>query len=237
MTYVVMYFVTFERLSWEPAARPMNAQRAGEMSVGIWKIDTRTGLPSSPSTGALRRRRLSAIFWTFAAFFSRRLASEMSSETVSRTARRRAVIDFASVSRRTSSTGATASVVATDAVVAAATTGAATTAAEAEAFAAFFTGAAATGAAATTGAATAEAEALPFVAAATEVVGATEAIVSVFVATFFVDLAAELIIPDTEEVTEDILRRTYWLSMTLKSLFVRLFTPGPIKSEVRLFLF
>jgi hypothetical protein len=38
--------------------------------------------------------------------------------------------------------------------------------------------------------------------------------------TFFVDLAAELIIPDTEEVTEDILRRTYWLSMTLKSLFV-----------------
>jgi hypothetical protein len=33
--------------------------------------------------------------------------------------------------------------------------------------------------------------------------------VSVFVTTFFVDLAAELIIPVAEEGTEDILRRTY----------------------------
>jgi len=56
-------------------------------------------------------------------------------------------------------------------------------------------------------------------------------------ATFFADLGAELIIPVVEEVTEDILRRTYCLERAKKSLFVRLFTPGPFESGVRLFLF
>ena len=175
-----MNFVTFERLSWEPAGRPMNAQSSGVMSVGIWKIETRAGFPSSFST--LRRRRLSASFCTFVAFFSRRLASEMSSETVSRTASRRAVMDLTSDSRRTSSS--TAAAAATGATTGA-TTGAATAA---------------------TGAAVAEAAAfLPFAATGAAATGAGAATSSFLETTFlaaagFVDADAELIIPDAEEV-------------------------------------
>ena len=209
-----MNFVTFERDSLEPTARPMNAQRAGEMAVGIWKIDTRAGLPSSPSTGALRRRRLSASFWTFIAFFSRRLDSEISSETVSRTARRRAVIDFASVSRRTSSTSAVsatgvatgATTAATGATVAFATfalgaaAGAAAGAATGAVFVAF------AGAAGATGAATATSDFADFV-------------------TFFAEAGADIIL-GTEVETEDILRRTYCYCSLEKSLFASIFAPG-----------
>jgi hypothetical protein len=77
---------------------------------------------------------------------------------------------------------------------------------------AFFTGAAATGAAAT-GAAAAAAF---FVAGAATGAAAT---VSVFLATVLDDLAAELIIPEAEEVDEDILRRTYCYS-ELKNHFL-----------------
>ena len=206
-----MNLVTLERLSWLPAGRPMKAHSAGEMSVGTWKMDTRAGLPSSPSTGALRRRRLSASFCTFAAFFSRRLASEISSDTVSRTASRRAVMDFASASRRTSSgTAAAVASAATGVAVTAAATGVAATAgvaaAEAVAFAAFL------------GAAAAAAEAVAGFAAeavAATTAGAATATSSVFFVTFFAaavfvaEAVAAFIIPWAEEETEDILRRTY----------------------------
>jgi len=180
LTYVVTNFVTFERLSWEPAGRPMKAQSAGEMFVGIWKIERRAGLPSSPST-TLRRRRLSAVFWSFVAFFSRRFDSEMSSESVSRTARRRAVTDLTSASRRTSSTTSSATTGATGAGTA---TGAATSA--------FLALTALTGAAAT-GAATGAAATSPFL------------------ATTLADLGAALIILDTGAEVEDILRGTHLL--------------------------
>ena len=184
-----MNLVTLERLSWLPAGRPIKAHRAGEMLVGIWKMEMRAGLASSPSTGALRRRRLSASFCTLAAFFSSFLASVISTDTVSRTARRAAVIDLASISRRGSSAATTPSVVATGvATTGVATTGVATTGAAA----AFLVLVATATGAATTG-------------AATTVSGA-----AVFLATLVVlEAVAELIILGTEEEEEDILRRTY----------------------------
>lgn len=144
----------------------------------------------------------------------------MSSETVSRTARRRAVIDFASVSRRTSSASTTS--VATGVATATAATGAV-----AAAFVAFALGAAV---AAATGAAVAVAAAFVAFAGAATGAGAataTGAATSDFAdfVTFFAEAGADIIL-GTEVETEDILRRTYWYCSLGKSLFDSIFAPG-----------
>ena len=127
-----------------------------------------------------------------------RLASLMSSDTVSRTASRRVVSALASASRRTSS-GTTA---------ATSPEAEATTGAEAAT-----TGAAATGAAAAATGAAAFLEAFAALgASATGATGATTASSAFFVTTrftaVFAEAAAELIIPEAEVEVEDILRRT-----------------------------
>ena len=167
---------------------------------------TRTGLPSSPSTGALRRRRLSAIFWVLAEIFSKRLDSEISSERVSRRARRPAVIARARVSRRTSSTGAASSVVA---AAGTGTTPAATTGVVERGRDAFAAGAAGAAAAAAAGAA-ALAEALVGAGAGAATAAGTSSVFLVTRLTDFEGVAtAELIILLEEVELDDILRRTY----------------------------
>ena len=200
------------------------------MLVGIWKMEMRAGLPSSPST-TLRRRRLSATFCSLAAFFSRRLASLISSDTVSRTASRRAVIAFASVSRRTSSGTGVAAAGAAEASATGATTAAA--AGEAEA------GATAAGAAffvAFTGLAASATGAGEAAAATAGTATASSAFFVTRLAAVFTG-AAELIIPEAEVEVEDILRRTSYLQALSDHFYPNYRPVRMLIYQVRSFLF